>query len=107
MNKIITRRDAENARIEAEARAQFRIELREARRRVKHWQQQVARYGGEVHRETLARMRAALAALEGRDDDGEEGYPGEELEREEPEDTPTLENCDDAGTGEGRWHGRM
>lgn len=24
-----------------------------------------------------------------------------------PPDTPSLENCDDAGTGEGRWHGRM
>lgn len=30
---------------------------------------------------------------------------------EPPDDTPCLEdgrdNCDDAGTGEGRWHGRM
>ena len=24
-----------------------------------------------------------------------------------PDDTPCLQNCDDAGTGEGRWHGRM
>jgi hypothetical protein len=24
-----------------------------------------------------------------------------------PEDTPTIENCDDCGTGEGRYHGRM
>lgn len=30
-------------------------------------------------------------------------------EREEIEDTPCLENfnCDDAGTGEGRYHGRI
>ncbi len=27
-------------------------------------------------------------------------YPG-------TEDSPCLANCDDAGTGEGRWHGRM
>lgn len=25
----------------------------------------------------------------------------------EPEDTPTVENCDDWGTGEGRYHGRI
>lgn len=25
----------------------------------------------------------------------------------EPEDTPTIANCDDGGTGEGRYHGRM
>lgn len=24
-----------------------------------------------------------------------------------PDDTPTVANCDDWGTGEGRWHGRM
>lgn len=24
-----------------------------------------------------------------------------------PEDTPSIANCDDAGTGEGRWHGRL
>lgn len=24
-----------------------------------------------------------------------------------PDDTPSLDNCDDAGTGEGRFHGRM
>lgn len=23
-----------------------------------------------------------------------------------PDDTPSLSNCDDWGTGEGRWHGR-
>lgn len=28
-------------------------------------------------------------------------------ERAEIEDTPSLENCDDAGTGEGRYHGRI
>lgn len=27
--------------------------------------------------------------------------------RETPEDTPSLANCDDAGTGEGAYHGRM
>ncbi len=26
---------------------------------------------------------------------------------EPPDDTPSLANCDDAGTGEGRWHGRI
>lgn len=26
---------------------------------------------------------------------------------EEHDDTPSLANCDDAGTGEGRYHGRM
>ncbi len=26
---------------------------------------------------------------------------------EVPDDTPSLANCDDAGTGEGRWHGRI
>ena len=25
----------------------------------------------------------------------------------EPEDTPCIENCDDWGTGEGRFHGRI
>lgn len=33
-----------------------------------------------------------------------------EYERETfggPEDAPSVANCDDAGTGEGRFHGRM
>jgi hypothetical protein len=28
-------------------------------------------------------------------------------ERDTPEDTPSLENCDDWGTGEGKYHGRI
>jgi hypothetical protein len=31
----------------------------------------------------------------------------EDDDRSEVEDSPSLENCDDWGTGEGRWHGRM
>lgn len=31
----------------------------------------------------------------------------EAAERGEPEDTPCVEHCDDWGTGEGRYHGRM
>jgi hypothetical protein len=27
--------------------------------------------------------------------------------RESIEDTPSIDNCDDAGTGEGRYHGRI
>lgn len=32
---------------------------------------------------------------------------GLDEQREPPEDSPTVENCDDWGTGEGRYHGRM
>lgn len=39
----------------------------------------------------------------------DEGKDDEEFaeEFEVPDDTPSIDNCDDAGTGEGRWHGRM
>lgn len=46
------------------------------------------------------------------DDDTRSNGPwGRRVERDERdggvEDSPSLDNCDDAGTGEGRWHGRM
>jgi hypothetical protein len=53
-----------------------------------------------VQRTGPVRMTGADARLAQNDED-----------RFIPDDTPCLEdgrdNCDDAGTGEGRWHGRM
>lgn len=38
------------------------------------------------------------------DIDVEDRYDRDE---DEPEDSPTVANCDDWGTGEGRYHGRI
>lgn len=50
---------------------------------------------------TLVRAQAAVyrasMAAAGMDDDEDDGI----------EDTPMVANCDDWGTGEGRYHGRM
>lgn len=49
-------------------------------------------------------------------DDGTEGVCGNQWEPNDfppsgyndyPDDTPSLSNCDDWGTGEGRYHGRI
>jgi hypothetical protein len=34
-------------------------------------------------------------------------FHDENEDEDEPEDSPTLANCDDWGTGEGRYHGRI
>ena len=64
MNKIFTLRDARNEKLLMDARAEHRIALRAARAKVRHWEKQVALYGGEIQRETLARMQSNLAKLE-------------------------------------------
>lgn len=63
--KIKTLWDARNERIQAEAQQDHRRELKEARAKVRHWERNFAKYGGQVQLETLERMRANLAKLEG------------------------------------------
>lgn len=60
-------------------------------------------------------LRSFLIAQRRAHDNGEHEArrvePGEDIGygpgMSAPDDTPSLENCDDAGTGEGRFHGRM
>ena len=62
--KVFTLRDAREEKLLMNARAEHCSALREARAKVAHWEKKVALYGGEIQRETLARMRANLAKLE-------------------------------------------
>ncbi len=67
--------------------------------------------------EAIARLRAQGEAAateqeisEGMADVLREWAADAALDRElygEPDDTPCLQSCDDWGTGEGRYHGRM
>lgn len=52
----------------------------------------------------LLDMTGIGLAIEEADDDYPDRLPDD---IETPDDTPSLANCDDAGTGEGRWHGRI
>lgn len=59
----------------------------------------------------MRRAQAAEIADEFTDDDDPEQQEwvisGLPEDYDEPEDSPTVDNCDDYGTGEGRYHGRM
>lgn len=61
---IFTLHDAREERLLAEARREHRRALTEARAAVRKWERKVRQFGGEVHAETLARMRARLAQIE-------------------------------------------
>lgn len=49
-------------------------------------------------------MTGIAIAPDDEDEDAPDHLPDD---IEVPDDTPSLANCDDAGTGEGRWHGRI
>ena len=61
---IYTARDARRDAEVAQWNADHRRAVAEARAKVKHWEKLAATYGGDIHNETLARMRANLAKLE-------------------------------------------
>lgn len=58
-----TLHDARNERILAEANRDHARAVKEARAKVARWKRKVARFGGDIQRETLARMEANLARL--------------------------------------------
>lgn len=62
--KIYTSRDAARAREADFANRIHRNAVREARAKVRRWERKAAKFGGAIHIETLARMKAKLAALE-------------------------------------------
>lgn len=62
--KIFTLNDAREERILAELNRDHHRAVKEARAKVRRWKQKVRQFGGDIHRETLARMEAALAKLE-------------------------------------------
>jgi hypothetical protein len=64
-HKIFTLHDAREERLLREWKRDHQRELVAARKKVLHWERKVAKYGGEIHRETLARMDAELKRLEG------------------------------------------
>lgn len=61
---MFTLHDAREERLLAEARREHANALKEARAKVRHWEAKARQFGGEVHIETLERMRAHLAVLE-------------------------------------------
>lgn len=55
--------------------------------------------------ETAIISAFTTVAISSDDEDDEPDHLPDDIEP--PDDTPSLANCDDAGTGEGRWHGRI
>ena len=64
MRKIVTLNDARQAKAQADAQREYLRQVKHARAKVRRWERKVQQYGGSIHQETLARMRANLAALE-------------------------------------------
>lgn len=60
---MFTRNDAREEKILATLNREHASAVREAKAKVRHWERKVEQFGGEIHRETLARMRANLEAL--------------------------------------------
>ena len=50
---------------DAEMHAEYLAEVRHLRARIAHWQRQVAKFGGDIQRETLARFEARYLAVTG------------------------------------------
>ena len=65
MTRIHTLHDARQAKAQADAQREHQRQVKSARAKVRRWERKVQQYGGSVHQETLARMRAVIAALEG------------------------------------------
>lgn len=63
MSKLITRNDAREEKIIADANREHALEVKQCRAKVTYWKGQVRKYGGSVQRETLARFEAKLAGL--------------------------------------------
>lgn len=61
--KIRTVRDARIEKILSDERRFISAERRELLAKVRKWERKVALYGGDVHIETLARLRAKLEYL--------------------------------------------
>jgi hypothetical protein len=64
MERIFTLRDAREERLLAELNREHRRAVKEAKAKVRRWRAKVRQFGGDIHRETLARMEANLAKLE-------------------------------------------
>lgn len=62
---IRTVRDARRDKLAAEAAREYRAAVKYLRTKVRHWEQQVAKYDGDAHRMVLAKYRAMLADLTG------------------------------------------
>lgn len=65
MSRIHTLHDARQAKTQADAKREHQRQVKTALAKVRRWERKVQQYGGIIHQETLARMRAYLAALEG------------------------------------------
>lgn len=53
---MIENSNAKDARI-------HKIEVRELAKKVRHWETQVAKFDGEIHKQTLAKFQARLATI--------------------------------------------
>lgn len=60
---IRTAYSASREKYDAELTSEYRRDLREARAKVRRWERKVAMFGGEIHRATLLKMQARLAAI--------------------------------------------
>lgn len=63
VNAIFTLRDAEAERQRNDYEMERRAKIRELRRKIRHWETQVRKFNGEIHRETLARFQKELDSL--------------------------------------------
>lgn len=61
--KVRTVRDARLENLQAKEARQASIERRELRAKIRRWEGKVREFGGQVHVDTLARLRARLEAL--------------------------------------------
>ena len=61
--KIYTVRDGMIANRAAKEARTHSIQVRELTRKVRHWEILAAKFGGEIHIQTLAKFQSQLAAL--------------------------------------------
>lgn len=64
----------------------------------------------EIRAMSMRKLRAYCEMTDWQDEQAVDELREREADTEfdeEMDDTPSLQNCDDWGTGEGRWHGRM
>jgi len=64
-HKIVTVRDAMMERLLANEIRSHKIQVRELTKKVRHWEQKVVQFGGEIQKQTLAKFQSQLNALVG------------------------------------------
>ena len=61
--KVYTVRDAMIENRNAKEARSHAIQVRELAKKVRQWETKAAKFGGEIHKQTLAKFQAQLAAI--------------------------------------------